>query len=366
MADKKRILHIATALTWRGGEQQLAYLVQELNGQYEQFVLCTRGSAMEKFCLENNISVFRQRKRSGLDLFYAKRIQLICKNQKIDLCHLHDAHAHSFAILAADLFRNKCPLVLSRRVDFPIKNKWTSAHKYNHPAIAAILCVSQAIAEITGRGIKDKSKIKTVYSGIDLSKFSAKSGLLRRDLNLSDDVFLVGNTSALADHKDYFTFLDVAEQVLEASTNVKFIIFGDGPMKREIVDYAKSKKHAEDIIFTGFRDDIPQVLADLDLFFISSKTEGLGTSILDAFATMVPVVATAAGGIPELVENKKTGLLLEVGDRKGLSEAILSLIKDADLAKSLAQNAYEKVKQFTKEETARRTAGEYEKVFTSN
>ncbi len=359
MSQEPKILHIVTALSWRGGEQQAAYLIEQLKEKAQQWVLCSEGSEMAAYCERNKIEFFTQRKRSGLDLAYAKKIKSICSAKAIDLCHLHDAHAHSFSILAADLYRNKTPLMLSRRVDFPIKNKWTSRYKYNHPQIKKILCVSRMIQEITSKGIQDQTKLATVYSGIDLGKFGERKGLLRKELGFSDSNFLIGNSSALADHKDYFTFLDTAELVLDKESEVQFLIFGDGPMKKQIQEYASQKKHTDRIHFLGFRKDIPQVLPDLDLFFISSKTEGLGTSILDAFACKVPVVATAAGGIPELVEDMKTGLLREVGDSQSLAKAICSILHKETNSAELTGQAWQKVQEFSKQVTAEKTWQQY-------
>ncbi|MEQ8908201.1 MAG: glycosyltransferase [Vicingaceae bacterium] len=360
---RRKVLHIATALSWRGGEQQLAYLVMELQAEVDQIVLCSRGSEMEKFCQKNSIDHEVLAKRGGFDLAYAFKIKRLCKKLEVDLCHMHDAHAHTFAILAA-VMGNKTPLVLSRRVDFPIKQKFTSKFKYNHPAIKKILCVSEAIKEITAPDIQDKSKLHTVYSGIDLSKFKVSSGKLRKELEIDEETPLVGNTSALADHKDYFTFLDAAEIVVKKKPEVQFVIMGDGPMADEIKAYARQKRLNNNLAFTGYRTDIPEVLADLDVFLISSKTEGLGTSILDAFACQVPVVATKAGGIPELVEDQKTGLLCEVKDSTELASAVLKLFNDKSLAEQLKEGAFQKVQQFSKAETAKQTLRHYQDVWS--
>lgn len=362
--QKVKILHIVTALSWRGGEQQVAYLLDELREQVVQFVLCSQDSKMEAHCIKKGIEHFAQKKRSGFDLSYAKRIKTLCTKFSIDLVHVHDAHAHTFAILAADFYRNKTGIILSRRVDFPIKDKWSSRHKYNHKSIKKILCVSKAIQEITARGIKDKSKLETVYSGIDLDKFSQANGAFRKELNVREDQFLIGNTSALADHKDYFTFLDAAEQIALKNEAARFVILGDGPMKKEIQTYAELKNLQGKLTFTGFRTDVPQILSDLDCFLITSKTEGLGTSILDAFACEVPVVATAAGGIPELVLDGETGLLCPIKDVDSIAEAVLKLMSDKQLQTRLANGAKQKVRHFTKSETAKQTMHFYLKAIS--
>ena len=362
--SKLKVLHVSTALSWRGGEQQLAYLVDELKDEVSSFVLCSRGSEMEKFCIKNGFDYYSCKKNSSLDIGFALNLKRLCKKLEIDLCHLHDAHAHTFAILAAAIFKNKTPLILSRRVDFPIKNNWFSHYKYNHKAITKILCVSDTIKKITAPGIRDKGKLSTVYSGIDLDKFKTRTNKLRKEYQIEVDTILIGNTSAIADHKDYFTFVDVAEKLSKQKNNIQFLIIGDGPMRDQIENYVNSKGLKEQIRFTGFRNDIPEVIADLDIFLITSKTEGLGTSILDAFAAKVPVVGTAAGGIPELIKNNVSGKLCSVKDVDCLAESILELCNNPEKRIELVKNANIKVQSFSKSATAQNTLKHYQAVFT--
>ncbi|MBD3660669.1 MAG: glycosyl transferase, partial [Arenibacter algicola] len=91
MNSKKKVLHVSTAFSWRGGEQQLAYLLDELNGEIEQFVLCAKGSAMESHCKKNGFNYYAAKKRSSFDLSFAKILKKLCRDLEIDLCHLHDA-----------------------------------------------------------------------------------------------------------------------------------------------------------------------------------------------------------------------------------------------------------------------------------
>ena len=356
---KLKVLHVSTAKSWRGGEQQLAYLMEELNAKIDQWVICTANSSFEEYAKNSGFNYFSQSKSNGFDIPFAKRIAKICKERQIDIIHTHDSHAHTFAFLSVQLFSNRSSIVVSRRVDFPIKKGWLSKLKYNHSSIKKIVCVSNAIKEITKAGINDFSKLEVVHSGIDLSKFSSRRGILRKELSIPDSTFLIGNTSALADHKDYFTFLSVAKNLIGRDKEIQFVVLGKGPLENEIKAKAKELELGEKVIFAGFRNNIPAILADLDLFLISSKTEGLGTSIIDAFAAKVPVVATAAGGIPELVENEVTGLLNPIYGISELTESVQKLKTNKDLRVKLTENAFEKAKSFDKEVTAKKTLSIY-------
>jgi len=359
-----RILHVSTPASWRGGEQQLAYLFEEMRRKgAEQFIACRLGSEMHLYCKQEGANHFAWKKRGGVDPSFAMNIKKVCQQHQIQLIHVHDSHAHTFAVMAA-LFGNTTPIVVSRRVDFPVSKSFLSKWKYNHPSIVKIVCVSDAIKEITGRDIRNKSLLTTVHSGVDLSRFENKQieGRLRKEYNIDAATWLVGNVAALAPHKDYFTFIDAVEILVKSGLNARYFIIGKGHLREELEAYIRSKQLGAHIIFTGFRTDIPEVLPELDVFLITSETEGLGTSIIDAFASKVPVVATNAGGIPELVVPRKTGLLSEVRDAASLAQQVTELLNDAALRQSLVEGAWQKALTFSREATAEKTAQIYREL----
>lgn len=359
-----KILHLSSEKSWRGGEQQIAYLIEELEkAGIKPIVACRKGSSFEEYANARNWTCFPLPFKNSLDFRTAWSLRRICKEINADIMHLHTSKSHGIAVLSSAL-GNPANLVLSRRVDFPLKQNNFSSWKYNNRSIKKIICVSDKINEIVKAGIEDKNKVITIHSGIDLNKFnhSVKTDFLRKKYNLPSDVKLIGNTSAIADQKDYYTFVNTAERLLKEDNNFLFFIIGDGPLKDSVRDYVTSKDLQDKIIFTGFLNNIPEILPELDLFLITSKTEGLGTSILDAFASKIPVVATSAGGIPELVKHEKTGLLAPVKDYSALTNEVKRLLNEPKLRNSLIDNAYFFVQRFSKEETAKKTLEVYKDV----
>ncbi len=356
-----KILHVSTPRSWRGGEQQLAYLYEELAKKgVEQYILCRKGGELASKGKSKGWNIIECAKRTAIDPFFARKIKSICKQKAIDIIHTHDSHAHSFAVMAATFYGNKTPIVVSRRVDFAVSK--SSIKKYNHKCVKRILCVSEAIKSLTAPDIVDKSVLKTVHSGIDLSRFPHSKGKctkLRSEFNISSTTPIIGNVAAIAPHKDYFTFVDTVAELVNRGLKAKFFIIGTGPMDAEIKDYVYKKSLNDQIVFTGFRADIPEILPELDIFLITSETEGLGTSVIDAFACKVPVVATKAGGIPELVKHEKTGLLAEVKDAKGLANQVERILTKEVNVNDLIQNQQEILKEFTKTATAEKTLHEY-------
>ena len=359
-----RVLQISSIKNWRGGEQQVAYLALELRAHgKESLMVVAKGSKLEEFCCKNDFQYQTVNFNNGFNLYAAWKLKRVCSRYQIDLVHMQCSPSHTLAVFS-NLLGNKAKLVLSRRVDFPIKNNLFSIKKYNYEPIKRILCVSDKINEIITPVIKNPEKIETIHSGIDLNKFSSdKSDILRKQYNIGEGELLIGNIASIANHKDYFTFVDTAEILINNGLKAKFLIIGDdGGEERQIREFVKAKHLEESIIFTGFRSDITTILPELDIFLFTSKEEGLGTSVLDAMASKVPVVATRAGGIPEMIEDGYNGILCGIQKPQELADAVLKVTQNEQLRQIFIDNASGTVLKFTKEKTALKTMACYEQV----
>ena len=220
------VLHISTPDSWRGGEQQLFYLMEELELKgIQQYVLCCENGEMYKRASEKLFNVIPLPNKGGMSLKSAYRIKELCLSLNIKVIHTHDSKAHSLAFLAGFLFKNKTPIVVSRRVDFPIGKSIFTRFKYNYKKVVKIVCVSDAIQKIMKPSILDKNKLCTVHSGIDLSRFKdlKKGTILKSKFGISPDEFLIGNTSAIAPHKDYYTWIDTAEILIKKQFPAKLL-----------------------------------------------------------------------------------------------------------------------------------------------
>ncbi len=362
-----RLLHISSPLSWRGGEQQLFYLFEGLKKKgISSKIFCPKNSALSNKLTDGEKILYK--KRSGFDLLAAARLARICKKDNINVIHAHDAHGHTTAVLAASIFGNTPQIVLSRRVDFPIGKSMFSRFKYNHSKITAIVSVSNTIQGVIKPQITaDHVHLETVHSGVDLSRFQHVEPIdLRSSYNLGAEIRIIANVAALAEQKDYFTFLETAKQILLVDKNIVFIIFGSGPMEKEIKTYCTSLKLDDHVIFAGFRNDLPAVYPNINILLFTSKTEGLGTTVLDAFANHIPVISTNAGGIPEMVIHEETGLLAPVGDSKALTQHIIRVLNDQKLGATLANNAYKKLDEFTVDRLVSKTLIIYQKIINKS
>ena len=296
----------------------------------------------------HDIPFFPFRKIFSTNPVAAMHIRWICRRLKISHIHTHDSHALTFAVMAATFFGNQVPIIVHRRVDFPIGSHFLSNWKYNHKAIQNIICVSDFVREVLGHGLKNREKCVTIHDGIDLNSIVPHA-----NTQADRPSYLIGNIAAIAPHKDYFTFVRTAEKLLSDGFSAKFqIIGGDGGEEVAIRNLIAEKELSDNFELLGFRDDVLDLLSRLDVLLFTSKTEGLGSTLLDAMAAGVPIVATEAGGIPEIVEHEKTGLLAPVGDAEGLAEQIKRMLSNVDLRENILANAAEKVRAYSKEKMA--------------
>jgi L-malate glycosyltransferase len=356
-----KVLHIDAGHEWRGGQQQAAYLLENMvNAGYSTKMMCPAGSPMQKRCLKKNLPVSGLRLKSRTRLKDARHIARLCREEKIDIIHAHCSHSLTIALLSRLLYRTP-KIVASRRVDFHVKKPIVGAFKYKTKWVDKIICVSDAIKNIMINDGLPAQKLVTVRSGVDLHKFDdADPAGLREEFSIPDDHLIFVTVAALVGHKDYPTLLRAASTVLEQTKKVTFLAVGDGPNENALTELANELGVTENFKFVGYRKDVGRFLKLADIFVLASKTEGLGTSLLDAGATTCAIVATRAGGIPEIVKNGDTGLLVPKQQPEALAEAILELIYDSAECERLAQNALDAAQENSHGRTFERTIEIYQ------
>jgi glycosyltransferase involved in cell wall biosynthesis len=142
---------------------------------------------------------------------------------------------------------------------------------------------------------------------------------------LEPHTLAVGVTAALTEEKDLLTFIRTAEILCRRDSRFHFFIIGRGPLRKKLEHFAHERKVTSRITFTGFIPDVHKYLPSLDIYLMTSRSEGLGTSVLDAMAARVPVVASRTGGIPEMITHRRTGCLASVRDYRRMADEILFL-----------------------------------------
>jgi len=360
-----RIVHVDTAATWRGGQGQvlLTALGQAARGN-EVTVACRRGGVLESRARAARLPVAALPFRGDLWPPAAVALARALRSARPDVVQLHDPHAVGTGVLAARLAgrtdgRAPVPrLVATRRVDFRLRGPLS---RWKYRACPGIVAVSRAIARVLAEDGIDAERVRLVYEGVPDREAPPGGAEALQALGVPAGAPVVGNVAALTGHKDHATLLEAAAVVLRARPEVRFVVVGEGPLRGELAARTREGGLEGRVVFAGFRDDVDRLLAAFDVFCLSSRLEGLGTSLLDAMAFARPVVATAAGGMPEAVEDGVTGRVVPVRDPVALARALLDLLGDPGRRRVMGEAGRRRfLERFTADRMVEETLGVYE------
>jgi len=359
-----RVLHLSTEKGWRGGERQVKLLTNGLlNRGIDVRVACPPDSELFQDRAQANVAI-PWRVRSEFDPIAIANLIAHVRRFRPQVIHAHTSHAHSIAWLASRVV--DVPVVVSRRVDFPIAGNWAARRKYLSHYIWFI-AISEGVQKVLLGGGVDPSRVTVVHSGVELDRYPFRSGGRDNAEAVKWDVqpheYLLINVAALTDHKDQATLLRAAAELRRMRDDWRLVIAGEGELRRELELLAEQLGLTSKVCFAGYVRDLRPLYKAADLFILSSHLEGLCTSLLDAMLAGVPVIATRTGGVPEVVEDGRTGRLVSPRDPLALSTAIADLLDQEDLRHTYARNAREKVeREFSADRMVEGTLFFYERV----
>jgi len=331
-------LHIDTARTWRGGQNQVLVTVMGLRAIGHRAMLVAHPNGELRQRAKEGLDLIPLAPRAEMDLGAAWRLSRIIKQLKPDIVHAHDPHGVAMAALALSMSTQiaKPPLVAARRVDFHLRGGSLSRWKYRQ--VDCFICVADAIRRMLIEDGVPESRIVVVNEGIDLERVdAAPPAKLHEELWLPHDAPIVGNVAALVPHKGQRHLIEAAALVVRQVPDARFVIAGQGELRAALERQIREHRLEKHVTLLGFRTDILSLHKAFDVFVMSSVTEGLGTSLLDAMACGRPIVATAAGGIPEVIENGRTGFLVPPRDHAAMANAIVRLLNDAALRRRMGE-----------------------------
>ena len=340
MRERLSVLHIIEAPSWTGAMAQTLALAEGLRDRGHGVTLvCTSGSMLEARAREAGVDVIGADLRSELNPLVVGRLARLVLGRKVDIIHAHRAHAHSIGLLTAAVTGR--PFIVSRRVSFRPKENLGSRLKYRSRVVTKIVAVSRAVKEVLVDYGVDSSKVAVVYSGTDTGRFrdDLDGSGIREEFGVPERVPLVGKVANFYHGwKGHDTFLDAAALLLEEVPEAHFLLAGhntDGEKMRALVE---ERGLEERVHLAGRRDDVPEVLAALDVSVNSPRAgEGLSGAIRESLAVGRPVVATDVGGNRELVRDGETGLLVPPDDPRALADAIARLLAERAFADRLAR-----------------------------
>ena len=357
-------LHIDTARTWRGGQNQVLLTVLGLRALGHRSMLVAHAAGELRVRAKEGLDLVPLTPMTEMDLGAAWKLARLIKQLRPDVIHAHDPHGVAMAALALSMSTQlaKPPLVASRRVDFHMKGNALSRWKYRQ--VDCFVCASDAIRNMLVADGVPPAYAVTVHEGIDLARVAAAPPAdLHADLWLPHHAPIVGNVAALVPHKGQRHLVEAAALVVKQVPDARFVIAGEGELRAALERQIRERHLEKHVFLAGFRPDILSVHRAFDIFVMSSITEGLGTSLLDAMACGKPVVATTAGGIPEVVADGETGLLVAPRDDAALAAAIVRLLRDGPLRASMGQAGERRVRErFSSERMVQDTLEVYRRV----
>lgn len=324
-----KVLHIEAGRHLYGGAQQVVYLMQGLQAHSVASVLvCPEGSEVG-IAAERYGEVAYTAMRGDLDLGLVARLKKLIKEHQPDLVHVHSRRgADVFGPWAANSL--KVPVICSRRVDNP-EPAWFARWKYSW--FDHVITISNGIRDVLlSEGLRPEH-VTTVHSSVDIEKFTETPdrAWLNAEFGVNPSDIVFANFAQMIERKGQRMLIEGFHRLLKENPNAKLLLFGKGPKAEEYQQLVKDKKLDAHIRFPGFRTEMPKIMASVDFVVHPASMEGLGVALLQSAASRKAIVATAAGGIPEIVHHHQNGFLLSVGDAEGVIDAISQLCQSADL-----------------------------------
>ncbi|MEO8945905.1 MAG: glycosyltransferase family 4 protein [Gemmatimonadaceae bacterium] len=347
-----RSLHIDAGRTWRGGQRQVFLLATSLRAQgREPLVVGAGGSPLLDRLQGAGIATASVPMRSDWDLRSAKRLRSILRAWHPNVVHAHDARAHAIALIA--LAGDPTPLVVTRRVTFPLKSVRV---KYGL-RVSRFIAISNAVKNAMVLSGVDAQRIDVVHSGVPTPVANAPRDW-RKELGWSCDTVIAGVVGAMSAEKGIDALRHIGGFLGEEAVARTRIIFlggeGRGPIR-----VGPIRAHQ-----AGFVTEVHNGMAGLNILWHPAREEGLGTVLIDSLGLGVPPVAFDVGGIGEIVENGKNGLLVCSGNAAAFASAHESLL-DPELRARLAANGPCRARQFSVEAMTQGVERVYQRVLTA-
>ena len=354
-----KILYISSSGSMGGAETSLYNLVKRLNkDQYVPFVICPRVGTLVENLQSQSISVniiplpsWRKLKSIFSRSSSLKKLIKYAKAHNIDIIHSNTIWVNNYAQKIGEELN--IPVICHLR-DIIRKEQ---IRKYKLHKVDMIIPISDAVRKpLDEFGIED-NKIKRIYNGVDLTLFSDIKDVLKKEYHIDGYlVGIVGQLNPRSQWKGQKEFILSASEVCKKMQNVYFAIVGgdDSPISdpkhgsyiHELKELARNLGIQDNVIFTGYRKDIPDIMASFDVLVSASYAEPFGRVIIEAMAAGKPVIGTNAGGAPEIIQDGVTGIVIPPKDHRSLSNALICLLQREELRKNMGEAGRKRVSEY--------------------
>ena len=367
--NKIRILHVAQAAG--GVDRYIRMLLKYLDKEkFENILVCSQDFHEEDYkgLLDSFEQIEMTRAIGRTDLKAIKEVRALIKKYNPDIVYAHSSKAGAIARVADIGIKNCCVYnphgwAFNMRCSAKKKAMYTAIEKIAAPFCDKIICISEAEKQSAlDKKICRKEKLQVIFNGVDIETYEngAHGAVKRQDLNIPEDAFVVGMVGRISQQKAPDVFIKMAKQVKEKVPNAHFIIVGNGDQESDIRKYAADNGFSDSLHITGWVDNPMSYVELFDVACLLSRWEGFGLALPEYMMASKPIVASRVDAIPNIIRDGENGLLVEVDDDIGASEAVLRLYREDELRNRLVAQGMEDVhNRFN----ARRVSEEHGKLF---
>ena len=338
--NKIRILHVAQAAG--GVDRYIRMLLKYLDKEkFENILVCSQDFHEEDY--RGLVDSFEQvemiRAIGGNDLKAIKEVRTLIKKYNPDIVYAHSSKAGAIARIADIGLKNHCVYnphgwAFNMRCSAKKKAIYTMIEKIAAPFCDKIICISDAEKQSAlDKKICKEDKLQVIFNGVDIEAYeSGEHGAIKRkDLNIPEDAFVVGMVGRMSPQKAPDVFVKMAKQVKDEVPNAHFIIVGNGNQEDEIRKYAEDNGFSNSLHITGWVDNPMSYVELFDVACLLSRWEGFGLALPEYMMAGKPIVASRVDAIPNIIRNGENGLLVEVDDDIGASNAVLRIYQEKEL-----------------------------------
>jgi len=348
---KLKVLHVTFDMAIAGTEQVIRQLIENTDSKrFDCSIMCIDGKIGELGQLLSDKGFKLQtlaRKSSGLDFDIVKQLRAFVKENDINILHCHQYTPYIYGLFAS--FGTKAKVIFTEHGRFyPDSYKWK--RMLLNPLFSLFTHKITAISKATAEALIKfenfpRKKVQVIYNGINVDTENFKNdGILRKELSIPNDAKVLGTISRLDPIKNQTMMIEAFSKVLKVHPNTILLIVGDGPEGNKLKKLCQTLNIQDKVIFTGFKLNPQHYFNIIDIFLLSSLSEGTSMTLLEAMAFKKPAVVTNVGGNPEIVIDGITGLVTPTKDVIAFAQSIKKLLEQSDLQSELCINALNRFK----------------------
>ncbi len=363
---KKKIVHVTFDMRIGGTEQVIYNLVEHADSEKNDVSILCLNQPIGPFGLqlqEKGYQIIAFDRAPGFDIKLIKAIRKFIVENEIDILHCHQYTPFVYGLFASLSTKTKVIYTEHGRF-YPDRRKFKRI--IMNPIISLFTSSITSISKATKNALVkyenfSGKRIQVIYNGIDGSRFEMQQrGKLRQNLGIDHESFILGTVARLDPIKNHDMMIKAFKIIHDQFPQTTLIIVGDGIERQRLESLILSLKMNGSVIITGFRHDTPQFYELMDLFLLTSFSEGTAMTLLEAMASGKSCIATDVGGNPEIILNKSTGFIIPNDDKHELAEKVIQLMQDSQLRTKFG---IEGRKRFEQKFTASKMASEYQKLY---